>query len=139
MTDPLPTPAFETARAEVWNVAVTFLAASMVTAQVDAVPLQAPDQPINADRALAVAVSVTIVPGGYGSTQSPPHAMPAMSLVTGPLPFPALETVNVWPGQLKVAVASLVASRVTTHVGVVPLHAPAQPPKTEPELEWPSR
>ena len=64
VTLPLPVPSLLTVSvgARV-NVAVTVLAASMVTWQVLPVPAQAPLHPVKAEPAAAVAVRVTTVPG----------------------------------------------------------------------------
>ena len=62
VTVPLPAPAFVTVKAYLAiNVAVTFLAAFIVTAHVP-VPKQLPDHPLKAEFAAGVAVSVTIAP-----------------------------------------------------------------------------
>jgi hypothetical protein len=62
--EPLPAPALATVTGTVWNVAVTLFAPLIVTVHVGVVPVQAPDQPVKADRALALAVSITMVPAG---------------------------------------------------------------------------
>src|SRR3954451_14142745 len=67
------------------NVAVTFLAALMVTWQL-AVPEQAPLQPANLQPGSAVAPSVTEVPSVYVSEQSLPQSIPDGLLVTPPFP-----------------------------------------------------
>src|SRR4051794_34074350 len=74
----------------VLKVAVTFLAASMVTAQVVATPVHAPDQPANTEPELGVAVSVTMAPEVKLALQTEPQAIPEGLDVTGPLPAPAL-------------------------------------------------
>ena len=76
------------------KLAVTALAAFMVTVQVEAVPLQAPPHPVKPEPPEAVAVSVTVLPAGYSCEQSDPQAMPAGLLVTVPDPLPALVTVS---------------------------------------------
>ena len=55
--------------------------------------------------------------------------MPAGELVTVPLPVPALLTVRVWLGTLKVAVTDLAAFMVTVQVPVPEQTPPLQPPK----------
>jgi len=62
-TVPLPAPAFVTASVKLLraNVAVTLRASLIVTAH-EAVPVQAPLQPVNVESLAAVAVSVTLVP-----------------------------------------------------------------------------
>ena len=55
-----------------------------VTAQVGAVPTQAPDQPANVLPAGGVAVSVTTVPDATVAVHAVPQLMPPMLLVTLP-------------------------------------------------------
>ena len=123
--------AFPSAEARL-NVAVTALAADMVTTQVD-VPLHAPDQPLKTEPPLGVAVKVTLAPGAKGELQVEPQLIPAGLLDTGPLPVPALATVRTEP-RLNVAVTFLAALMDTTQVKAVPLHAPDHPAKTDPPL-----
>src|SRR2546422_7093043 len=58
--------------------------------------------------------------------------MPAGELVTVPLPVPALETVSVKVGRVKVAVTVVAAETVTTHDPVPEHPPPLQPVKVEP-------
>ena len=96
LTKPNPSPALVTSSREPWaNVAVTVLSALSVTTQVVALPPQPPDQPMNAEPALAVAVSVTLSPNAKVLLQVLPQAMPEGLLVTGPLPLPALAIASV--------------------------------------------
>lgn len=53
-----------------------------------------PLQPLNAEPLSGVAVSVTVVPSAYRSTQSPPQLTPAGSLLIVPLPVPRFLTVS---------------------------------------------
>ncbi len=64
VTLPLPVPALLTVspKAVAVKFAVTVLAASMVTVQVDAVPLHAPVQPANSELLSAATDSVTLAP-----------------------------------------------------------------------------
>src|SRR5579872_1093147 len=78
------------------NVAVTALAADMVTLQVP-VPEQAPLQPAKVDPAAAVSVRVTTVPLLKFALQVPGQVMPAGLLLTEPVPVPASVTVKVNP------------------------------------------
>ena len=97
VTVPVPVPAFVTVNAKVvvvvLNVAVTALAAVIVTAHV-LVPVQAPLQPANVEPVPAAAVSVTTVPLAKPALHVVPQLIPAGLLVTVPVPVPALVTVN---------------------------------------------
>ncbi len=76
--------------------AVTVVAALIVTVQV-AVPEQPPPlQPEKVEPAAGAAVKVTEVPlANLVEQPMPPQTMPAGALVTVPLPAPALLTVSV--------------------------------------------
>jgi hypothetical protein len=113
------------------NVAVTLLALVMFTTQVDAPPVQAPDQPVKTDPALGAAVKVTLDPSVKLALQTDPHARPPGLLVTGPLPLPDLVTVKVWPARLNVAVAFFAVVAVSVQAPV-PEQDPAHPAKTDP-------
>src|SRR5512132_722716 len=76
------------------KVAVTERAALMVTVQA-AVPEQAPDQPLKADRGVAAAVSVSTVPYLNVCAQAAPQLMPAGLEMTVPTPFPAFVSASV--------------------------------------------
>jgi hypothetical protein len=76
------------------NVAVTAAAAFIVTVH-GPVPVQAPLQPVNADPAFGVAVSVTTVPLTKSALHVAPQLIPAGLLVTVPVPAPARVTVSV--------------------------------------------
>jgi len=124
----------------VLNVAVTVALAFNVTAQAP-VPLQAPLQPAKIEPEAAAAVSANWVPTTTVSVQSAPHAIPAGELVTVPVPVPFLVTVSVTGAGgggtdagvvLKVAVTVVPAFNVTAQVPV-PLQAPLQPAKVEPD------
>jgi hypothetical protein len=93
------------------NVAVTVLAASIVTTQLP-VPVHAPDQPLKVELLSADAVKVTIVPALYVSEQSDPQLIPAGAEVTVPLPVPPLFTVSVF-GCTAVKLALIVWVAVT--------------------------
>ena len=54
-----------------------------------------PDQPVKIEPVLAVAVSVTDVPGEYEAVHVVPQLMPVGELVTVPVPLPDLVTDNV--------------------------------------------
>jgi hypothetical protein len=123
--------------------AVTLRAAVMASVQVVAVPVQAPLQPVKAEPAVGVAVSVTLVPllklaeqleaeapAAVGVAQLKPVGFDAT--VPAPAVMPRLEvTVRVWGASAKVAVTLRAALIVTVQVPV-PVHAPLQPVKDEP-------
>jgi len=99
VTVPVPAPAVVTvsAKDDCTKLAVTVVAAFMVTVHVP-VPVQPPPlQPVNVEPAAAAAVSVTDVPVVNDAEQVVPQEMPAGLLVTVPLPAPALDTVKVEP------------------------------------------
>jgi hypothetical protein len=135
VTVPVPVPALVTLNlnAGTLNVAVTDFAALIVTLQVP-VPVQAPLQPANVEPAVALAVSVATVPLLKLALQVPGQLIPVGLLVTVPVPVPASETVsgNVVTDVLNVAVTDFAALIVTLQVPV-PVHAPLQPAKVEPE------
>src|SRR5437588_2390163 len=104
VTAPLPPPDLVTVRAkdDCMKVAVTEVAAFIVTLQVP-VPVQPPPlQPVKVEPAPGAAVSVTTVPGVKEAEHVAPQEIPAGLLVTVPLPAPALETVSVEPGDTPV-------------------------------------
>jgi hypothetical protein len=113
------------------NVAVTLLAAFIVTVHVVVAPEQPPLQPTNVLPPFGAAVNVTTVPAAKLPLHVPGQTMPAGLDATPPVPAPAVATVSVYVDAiaLKLAVTVFAASIVTVHVGAVPLHAPLQPPK----------
>ncbi len=119
LTVPVPVPANVTESAkvvtDVLKVAVTALAALMVTLQVP-VPLQAPLQPAKVDPADAVAVKVTSVPLAKLALQVLGQRMPAGLLLTEPDPVPAGVTVNA-----KVDVVTVTVTMLEVELGYVPL------------------
>jgi len=96
-TVPVPVPALVTARVKacVLNVAVTDLAAFIVTVQVPVPEHPPPLQPANTEPLAALAVRVTEVPLLNDAEQVLPQLIPAGLLVTVPLPAPDLFTVRV--------------------------------------------
>src|ERR687897_2890984 len=76
------------------NVAVTSRARSIATVHVPVPAQPSPPQPTNVDPDAGVAVSVTEVPSVKLAEQSDPQLMPAGSLITVPLPPPALTTLR---------------------------------------------
>src|SRR5882762_2918599 len=135
VTVPAPVPEIATVNTGLSvKVAVTDLAASIVTSQVGGTPLHAPDQPEKTEFTDGVAVRVRTVPRLYGSEQSAPQAIPAGLELTVPTPLPAVVTVSSRVGTtvvVKVAVTDFARSIVTSQVGDAPLHAPDQLEKTE--------
>ncbi len=112
--------------------AVTVVAALIVTVQVP-VPEQAPPlQPEKVEPATGAAVKVTAVPLANAAAHVVPHARPAGALVTVPLPTPALLTVSVKDCRAKVAVTVCAALIVTVQVPVPEQPPPLQPEKVEP-------
>jgi len=97
------------------NVAVTLVAALIVTVHVLACPEQAPLQPLNTAPALACAVNATTVPLVYGAAQVLPQSIPGGLDVTTPVPAPLFNTasVNVASNRAVTLVAALI---VTVHV-----------------------
>src|SRR5947209_11502856 len=111
VTVPLPAPDLVTVRAkDDWmKVAVTEVAAFIVTLQVP-VPVQPPPlQPVNVEPAAGAAVRVTTVPVVKEVEQVAPQEMPAGTLVTAPLPPPDLVTVRAKDDCMKVAVTEVAA------------------------------
>ena len=133
-----PCPVTVTARATVAveppeKVALTDLAAFMVTEQVDAEPLQEPPQDVNVSPLSGVAVKVTFVPAFRVAEQvvaPDPQLRPPP--VTVPPPF--TETVNGKvvgapppPARERGGRPLRSADIVTVQIVLLPLHAPLQP------------
>ena len=116
------------------NVAVKLRAWLIATVQ-GPVPVQAPLQPVKVEPVVAAAVRVTGVPAGKAPLQVLLHAIPVGEDVTMPDPVPLMVRVRgyvVEVPRVKVAVTLLPAS--TTRVQPpVPVQAPLQPVKVEPE------
>src|SRR5262249_57967043 len=88
-------------------------AAARVTVHVRVPEHGPPLQPVNVDPAAGVAVRVTTVPVVKAVEQVGSQAMPAGTLVTLPLPVPALVTESVKDDCMKVAVTDGAALIVT--------------------------
>src|SRR5882762_3014927 len=135
VTVPAPVPEIATVNTGLSvKVAVTDLAASIVTLQVTDEPLHAPVHPEKTETADGAAVNVTTVLRLYASEQSAPHAIPAGLELTVPRPLPAVVTVSNRVGTtvvVKVAVTDFARSIVTSQVLDAPLQAPDQPAKIE--------
>ncbi len=116
------------------KLAVTVCAALIVTVQVAVVPVQAPDQPLKVDPAVAAAVNVTLLFWLKLAAQVAPQLIPAGVLVTVPVPVPVLVMDN-WTGiAVKLALTVFAALMVTVQVAVVPVHAPDQPLNVDPAV-----
>jgi len=134
VTVPLPAPDLVTVSAkDDWmKVAVTEVAAFIVTLQVP-VPVQPPPlQPVNVEPAAGAAVRVTTVPVVKEVEQVAPQEMPAGTLVTAPLPPPDLVTVRAKDDCMKVAVTEVGAFIVALQVAAPVQPQPLQPVKVEP-------
>lgn len=98
------------------------------------VPLHTPLHPPKLEPDAAAAVSVTVVPVAYDTTQlAMQFAAPGL-IVTVPDPAPIATSTTVycggWPVRLKFAATNCAAPIVTVQLPV-PLHAPAHPENTE--------
>ncbi|NKE70328.1 hypothetical protein MNODULE_06195 [Nitrospiraceae bacterium HYJII51-Mn-bac16s-1-B09] len=95
VTVPVPDPFLATVRVKLFsvNVAVTDLAASMVTTQ-GPVPVQAPDHPVKSVSSAGAVVRVTVVAALKNAEQLLPQSMPAGEEVMVPVPLPSLLTVR---------------------------------------------
>jgi hypothetical protein len=133
VTVPPPVPVIVTLKGYwlVANVAVTALAASMVTVQLS-VPVHAPLQPVNVEVGLGVTITlrVTMVPASNKALHVVPQIIPAGEEVTAPPPRPFSVTVKLYWIRVNVAVTAWTALIVTVHVPV-PVQAPLQPVKVE--------
>jgi len=136
-TVPVPEPLLATVRVKGPGFAVKFaltdFAASMVTLHAP-VPLQAPLQPASVEPESGVAVKFTTVPLSKFAEHVGPQEIPEGALATVPVPAPLLATVRVKGPRfaVKLALTDFAASMVTLHAPV-PLQAPLQPAKVEPE------
>ena len=118
------------------KVAVQLLFAVKLNADVAAVPVHLPDQPLKTEPEAAAAVKVTAVLALSEVLHVPPHEMPAGLDVTVPEPVPALATETVYfTGALTVNVATQVALPLIDLLtdALVPLQLPDQPLKVDPD------
>jgi hypothetical protein len=134
VTVPLPDPVLLTESVNVCRlkVAVTDVAAFMVTAHVPVPEQPPPLQPAKVEPPAGAAVSVTTVPLLYVAEQVAPQLIPAGLDVTVPLPDPVLLTDSVNVCTLKVAVTDVAAFMVTEHVPVPEHPPPLQPANVDP-------
>ena len=132
VTVPVPVPVLAIERLNVCklNVAVTDLAASMMTVHVP-VPEQAPLHPTKMELAAGAAVNVTDVPALNDAEQVAPQLIPAGEEVIVPVPVPVLATERLKVLRVKVAVTFLAALRVTVQEVPVALSQPDQLVKSE--------
>jgi hypothetical protein len=114
VTVPVPVPALVTVSCTGTGakLAVTVLATFIVTVQVLAVPVQAPDQPLKVEPADAAAVNLTPAFLVKLALQVTPQLMPAGELVTVPLPVPDLLTVSLTAAAWAMVGSRNAASRV---------------------------
>jgi hypothetical protein len=91
---PLPTRVRLKGKVRGVNVAVTVVAADIVTVQAPVPEQPPPLQPVKLEVGSGVAVSVTDAPLGYEAEQTLPQPMPAGLLVTVPAPAPVLALVS---------------------------------------------
>src|SRR4029077_6308745 len=138
-TLPVPLPVIFTLRVKIspilLKVAVTPVAALIVTLQVSVPEQPPPDQPLNLEfvPARGAAFSVTSLPSSYSCVQSLRQSMPLGTLVTTPAPEPALLTGSLcFVAAPKVAVTSLAPLIVTWQVPVPEQPLPDQPVNLEP-------
>jgi hypothetical protein len=96
VTLPVPVPFLVKERAILRRskVAVTLRAWLIVSAQVNAVPLQAPPQPVKVEVASEDAVRVTGAATGNSTAQVVPQLIPAGAEATVPVPVPCRVTVR---------------------------------------------
>src|SRR5437773_5218896 len=111
VTVPAPAPALVSVRVKdcTANVAVTEVAAFIVTMQVPVPEQPPPLQPVKVELASGVAVKVTAVPLANGAEHVAPQAMPAGLRATVPAPAPALVSVRVKDCTANVAVTVVAA------------------------------
>lgn len=110
------------------NVAIALFAASSASVHVP-VPAHAPAHPANVEVASGAAVSVTVLPPSYCDEQVEPQLIPAGAEVTTPPPVPALATVTGYVNRAETLFAELIG---TSHVPLVPVHAPVHPANVAP-------
>ena len=97
------------------------------------VPLHAPPHPAKLEPEPGVGVNVTWVPTGKFAPQVLPQLIPAGVLVTTPVPVPESVTVSVGNAVIVKAAETDRLLFTVTLQAPVPLHAPPQPAKVEPE------
>jgi len=130
VTVPVPAPVRVTLnRGKTLKVATADVFCCTVITQVAATPLHAPPHPVKVEFVLAVAVSVTWVPGLKAAAQVEPQLIPDGLLVTVPWPVP-LCVMESSGNRLKVAAAEVFPFRVMVQV-LRPLHAPPHPANIE--------
>lgn len=141
VTTPLPEPTLLTVNDALGttagsNRAVAVLLASIVTVQLNALPVHPPDQPPKVDPVATLALNVTVLFAAKLAVQVRPQSMPAGFDATLPEPVPTWVTVRaaLTTAELKVAVTVCAALIVTVQLNVVPVQLPDQPAKLAPLL-----
>ena len=117
------------------NVAVTFFAWLIFTMQ-DSAPVQAPFQLAKLDPASGIAVSVTTAPLVKLALHAAPQLIPPGLEATIPVPAPSLVTLSMnvlGSGATAKDAVTPWAEFIVTEQLPVPLQAPLQPAKVEPE------
>jgi hypothetical protein len=114
--------------------AVTVFAASIVTVQLEAVPVHPPDQPRNVDPWSAYAVSTTLAPSTKSAAQKAPQSSAEVFDPTRPDPRPVFAIVSMCvAGAAPNCATTLVDSpMIIRHVSDVPVHAPVHSMKVAP-------
>src|SRR5262249_6766115 len=138
VTLPEPVPALATLRVKLVTgagvkVATTDRSALSVTRQAP-VPLHAPLQPENIDAVAGVALRVMTLPSAKVALHVGPQLIPPGEEGIVPPPTPALLTVSLWvTGVRGKLAATACAGLIVPWQAPVPLHAPLQPEKVDPE------
>src|SRR5947208_11103229 len=92
----MPVPLLVTVRGKLCNVnvAVTVVAAVMVTTHGPVPEHPPPLQPVNVETGAGVGVQITAEVYSYGAEHAAPHVIPVGTLVTAPVPVPVRATVS---------------------------------------------
>src|SRR4051812_25092157 len=114
------------------KLAVTDVAAFMLTLHDAPETVSPPFHPLNTDSIPGVAVSVTIVPLSYTAEQFEPQLIPSGLEVTAPLPMPDFLTVSVKRSRVKVPTIDLDVLIVRRHVSAAAESQPLQVSNLDP-------
>jgi hypothetical protein len=137
VTVPLPRPDLLTVsvnRSRV-NVALTVLAALIVTLQVAPEAASHPVHPVKREPDAETAVNVTCMPLPKEAEHVVPQLIPAGLDVTLPLPSPCLSTVRLKPSSANVACTDRVAVMLTLQLAPETASHPVHPVKIDPGAE----